>query len=160
MAPGGKVQNLPASLIPSELSAHQMPPIGIAPHWRSRPAPQLTSAALCSAPPMPHPLEDARSMVGVPSIPSYTWSSSRCKSLGVFHVAPLLDLCLSLLGLFIAERRCSSSSSSLCCLLGFGLFTCYLRFLAFIASFLLCIFTLRGFGTGKSSKLPRQSHPS
>ena len=36
------VQNLPAGLISSELSAHQMSPSGVASQWRSRPALQPT----------------------------------------------------------------------------------------------------------------------
>ena len=37
---------------------------------------------------------------------SYTWSSSRCKSLGVFQIASLLDLCLSLVSLFSQHWAC------------------------------------------------------
>ena len=37
-----KVQKLPAWLISSELSTHQMSPSGVAPHWRSRLALQPT----------------------------------------------------------------------------------------------------------------------
>ena len=59
MASGGKVQNFTASLIPSELSAHQMPPSGVAPHWRSRPTHQLTSAVPSLAPLIPPLLDDA-----------------------------------------------------------------------------------------------------
>ena len=39
----GKVQNFPASFSSSELSAHQMAPGGVIPHWRSRRALQLLS---------------------------------------------------------------------------------------------------------------------
>ena len=68
---GGEVQNFPAGLIPSELSAHQMapsgviahsspselsahqmPPSGVIAHWRSRPALQFTSPGPGSAPPI------------------------------------------------------------------------------------------------------------
>ena len=40
-----RFQKLTAGGSSSELSAQQMPPRGVAPHWRSRPAHQLTSAA-------------------------------------------------------------------------------------------------------------------
>ena len=36
-----KVQKLSDRLISSELSAHQMSPSGVAPHWPSRPASEL-----------------------------------------------------------------------------------------------------------------------
>ena len=36
-----KVQKLPASLVSSELRAHQMSPSGVTPQWRSRPALEL-----------------------------------------------------------------------------------------------------------------------
>ena len=76
-------------------------------------------------------------MVGVPSIPSYIWSSSRCKSLDVLRVALFLALCLSVSlssefrVCFIAGRRCSSFPSSLYCFLGFGLLFLLLASIAF-----------------------------
>ena len=45
-------------------------------------------------------------MVGAFSIQSYTWSSSRCNSLGVFQIASLFDLCLSLVSLFSQHWAC------------------------------------------------------
>ena len=38
----GKVQKFPASFSSSELSARQMAPSGVIPHWRSHPALQAT----------------------------------------------------------------------------------------------------------------------
>ena len=43
-----KVQKLPARVISSELSAHQMQPSGLTPHWRSRSALQLACGPIVS----------------------------------------------------------------------------------------------------------------
>ena len=43
-----KVQKLPAMLISSELSAHQVSPNGVTPHWRSRPGLQLACGPIVS----------------------------------------------------------------------------------------------------------------
>ena len=79
------------------------------------------------------------------SIQLYTWSSSRCKSLGVFQIAPLLDLSLSLVS-------CPHHSALVFAVV--RLIFPLLAFWAFSASCLAVPFS-EGFDRGKTPKLPR-----